>query len=138
MQATQEQLGAYLLWLKDRGLRHPVPVKTTPKKRIQVAFVGDAGFKPEERDLLMKMIAAMQLSGEHAIIERLDDYAAFQTTHAAELVIPLGAATAAAFFEAGFAGETMPTLHPRDLLARPDDKRVAWNDLKRAMARLKA
>ncbi len=108
------------------------------KRSVQVVFVGDSGFTAEERELLTKMIAAMQLSGEHVIVDRLDDYAGFQETHVAELVIPLGAATAAAFFEAGFEGETLPTLHPRDLLARPDDKRVAWNDLKRAMARLKA
>jgi hypothetical protein len=134
MQATPDQLGAYFLWLKDRGLRFPVrAVPATPRKRVQVAFVGDTGFTPAERDLLHKMIAAMQLTGEHAIIDQLEDFPGFVAGTDAELVIPLGKAAAEVC-----PGDTIPTLHPRDLLARPEDKRIAWNDLKRAMARLKS
>lgn len=135
MQAFPEQLGAYYLWLKDRGIRYPVKAKprsVAPRKPLQVAFVSDQPLTPAERDLLHKMIAAMQLSGEHAIVEGLAELPAFADRHEVQLMIPLGRAAADAC-----PGDTVPTLHPRDLLARPDDKRIAWNDLKRAMARLK-
>lgn len=139
MQSVPAQLGAYLLWLKDRGLRFPVRAaavpasEPAPKRSVQVAFVGDTGFTPAERDLLDKMIAAMKLTGEHAVIERSSDFGAFASTHAAAVVIPLGNAAAAVC-----PPDSVATLHPRDLLADPEQKRLAWNDLKRAMARLKA
>ncbi len=142
MQASHDQLGAYVLWLKDRGLRFsafakasadksanvaPAPAKT----RVQVAFVGDTGFSVAEKDLLTKMIAAMQLTGVHVIVDCLADFPPFLDAHDVELIIPLGSTAAA-----GCPEGAMATIHPRDLLARPEDKRLAWNDLKRAMARL--
>lgn len=70
MRTSQEQVAAYLGWLEERGIRHPVvrprrpeprAVALAPARRTQVVFVSDAALTAEERALLDRMVTAMQL-----------------------------------------------------------------------------
>ncbi len=160
MQALPEQLAAYRLWLQDRGQRYssaPAPKKNSatapaPHPRpseLSVVFLGDGRFADDERALLVKMIAAMNLTGEFAIVDDAEAWLADPERRSTRLTIALGSkATAvlmptAAFqevrgrFDQGTFGlRVLPTLHPRDLLRQPADKRVAWTDLQLAMGEL--
>ena len=159
MQSSPDQIRAYLYWLSDRGMKHPAP-RVTPqvvdlfiaKAQRRVMFVGDHNVMSEaERSLLEKMIYAMQLTPEQVVIVEANVKEILEKT-SPELIVALGAEAAQTLMgsqvrfhetrgkivpsptNGGLA--TLVTIHPRDLLRVPEDKRLAWSDLKVVMARL--
>jgi hypothetical protein len=125
-----ERLDAYLGWLKERGIRYPVrrPARTSTAKPTAVAFISATPLAPEERALLDKMVAAMRLPPDLALV-RCGELQ--QEDPPLALAIVLGAPPATPL-----ACPTINTLHPGILLRDPTQKRQAWTDLQAAMALL--
>lgn len=174
---ANRQLAAYALWLEERGLKTPSFRDTTaatsshaegtPSNRAEgtvsqpdespsseIMFVGDRPFTPDERALLAKILAALDLAPDRApMIENAapDALRAAIARHRPAAVVLLGVPTlrtaiasqcsfrqlsGRVFRYAASYGDTafLVTYHPRDLLRFPANKRQAWDDLQRAAA----
>jgi DNA polymerase len=151
--ASQERGATRVLFLGD--------APTTEALAAQMPFAGDERSLLEKMIAAMKLgplgaclaNAFPSATGAAPSPQELADCAPLVAQVVAvtspELVIALGAHAAAAAFGAGapfaelrgrilssptFGGiPTIVTQHPRELLARPEDKRAAWSDLQRAM-----
>ena len=135
---------AYINWLADRGLTpiQPSPKLAPPAPKLQVLFVSDTPLTDDELALLEKMAGAMKASS----YEIIDSPAGL--TSPAEIHICLGSKVAElalghkiqksdrGTLMPAAESQVLPTFHPRDLLLRPEFKRLAWTDLRAAMDHL--
>ena len=127
---SDPKLQAYALWLQERGLRFP-RLRVVPSATRCVIFdCGDAALTEGERTLLDKMIAAMKLGAVKARIVSGGSGAD------ADGVVAIVALRDMSERTGEFEGHVLTTLHPRELLRDPAQKRVAWTDLQLVMERL--
>lgn len=135
---------AYLHWLEDRGIRHPVSAKVVttaviaaPKveTRVRVAFISDTPIEGEEATLLHKMIQAMRLHDDEVLVaDCQSDLTTLLNARRPEIVVALG--TSAAHVLRDSEHSLVTIFHPRELILAPALKRQAWADLQGIMGRL--
>lgn len=116
------------------------PVRSQPEsvrsQNVSVAFAVEGPLSDEERTLLDKMIAAMKLPAEAVkVVGGLGEATALKPKNLVVMQAS-GGQERGAFHDLGGV-PAISTFHPRALLARPDDKRLAWDHLKLVLARLR-
>ncbi len=120
----------YLNYVKDvLGIEHLffIDDQLTAKK-IVISVVDFNLFSAAERELLEKMISALQLDSKSFIVIDSSDLALYQPEYLLKL---------SSVITTGHSPNTVETYSPRLLLTSPELKKTAWSDMQIFLQRIK-